>query len=48
MSRYILIFAALLLLGAVALSAEGLIGPVALVTGFVAMVHFRTRPSPDA
>ena len=44
MNRVIFIFAAFLLLGAVALSAEGFIGPVAVMTGFVVVMHVRTRP----
>ncbi|HEX2141790.1 MAG TPA: hypothetical protein VHK28_05865 [Candidatus Limnocylindria bacterium] len=47
MSRFVLIFAALMLLGAIALSAEGLIGPVAVLTGFVVVMHVRTRPRTD-
>jgi hypothetical protein len=43
MNRFALIFAAFLLLGALALSAEGLIGPVAVMTGFVVVLHVRTR-----
>jgi hypothetical protein len=43
MNRFIFIFATCLLLGAVALSAEGFIGPVAVMTGFVVVMHVRTR-----
>ena len=45
MHRFALIFAAFLLIGALALSAEGFIGPVAVMTGFVVVLHVRTRSS---
>ena len=47
MNRFIFIFATFLLLGAVALNAEGFIGPVAVMTGFVVVMHVRTRPHTD-
>lgn len=47
MNRFAFIFAAFLVLGAVALSAEGLMGPVAVMTGFVVVLHVRTRGTPD-
>ena len=43
MQRLALIFAAFLLLGALALGSEGFIGPLAVMTGFVVVLHVRPR-----
>lgn len=47
MTRFLAIFLVFVLLGAIALSFDGLVGPAALLAGFVVVMHLRTRPGTE-